>query len=89
MKRISAVLLTLLVALGCASVAEAHRYPTAFTSSFVRSCVKSGGTHATCECTLHYIEARMPYRKFLGQAVRYEKGGAVPPIEKRAVHACV
>ena len=31
----------------------------------------------------------MAYQTFLNQAIKYEKGGAVPPIEKRAVKACI
>jgi hypothetical protein len=52
-----------------------YRYPRVLQRSFLVSCVRNGGTTATCACTLHRLQERMPVAQFskLGGALQAKR----------------
>jgi hypothetical protein len=52
-----------------------HHYPRALQRAFLVNCVKNGGTTATCACTLHRLQERMPVAQFskVGRALQAKR----------------
>jgi hypothetical protein len=87
-RKFSAFALVVLVSLAAAAPALAFTYPAAVRTTFVRTCVKSGGTTKTCTCVIKYIEKRVSLKQFEQQAESSKKGG-LSALEKKAVQACI
>jgi hypothetical protein len=91
-RSIAVLLVTAVLSIGAVSVAGAapagFKYPSNVKSSFVKGCVKGGGSRSACRCTINAIERRYSLSQFLSIVKRANRTGKFPAGVQRIIRSC-
>lgn len=64
---------------------DSHGYPTAYFTSFTKSCLSNGGNSVGCACALNVVESMYTYE----QALQIDASGTLPPeLSARVSSTC-